>query len=81
MLLGDVGNKAGATEAKHMQNLYKVLGTPHVVGYAQFSSLPLAKTYGDKIVVCTVCMYICILCYTTLDRHAYSALVMIKINE
>jgi hypothetical protein len=40
-----------ASEEKQLQYVYRVLGTPKIVGYKDFELLPLAGTFGRHIKV------------------------------
>lgn len=39
------------SEEKQVQYIYRTLGTPKTMGYADFDALPLATLYGKAIVV------------------------------
>ena len=42
--------KAGKTDEKYVQHLYKVLGTPKALKYKSFERLPAASVYGRSII-------------------------------
>ncbi len=50
ILTGKSPIKTGSSEEKHMQYIYRTLGTPKKEGYKSFSNLPLAAKYGRHIV-------------------------------
>ena len=50
ILAGKSPIKTGSNESKHVQYIYRTLGTPKKEGYKTFSNLPLATKYGRHIV-------------------------------
>ena len=50
ILAGKSPVKTGANEQKHLQYLYRTLGTPKKEGYRNFQDLPLAGVYGRHII-------------------------------
>lgn len=49
-----------AAEDKQVQYVYKTLGTPKPMDYADFDALPLAQYYGRHIVVSASVDYLCV---------------------
>jgi serine/threonine protein kinase len=50
ILAGRSPVKTGESEQKHVQYIYRTLGTPKKEGYKNFQNLPLAGTYGRHII-------------------------------